>query len=99
MRGISPVVWIVVVIIVMLVVALVVLSIFGGGVTQVASFADASTVCIAQYTATCAATGVEPATWEAKTMRVGETLYACSELAGCTCDKPTRKATCAPTPK
>lgn len=86
MKGVSPIVWIIIVIIVMLVVALVVMSLFGGGVTQVGTFAEAKSICISHYTSTCMATGQPPATWSMPTVRVGTETVTCASQAACSCE-------------
>jgi len=63
---------IVVSVIVILVAALVVITIFGGGVQQVASIAQAESLCESQAMASCKATGQLPPTWYVPNMRYQE---------------------------
>jgi len=85
-KGITTVVWIVVVIIIMLVAVLVILSMFGGGITQVASLTEARNICIQQFTTNCMATGTAPPTWSMPTIRVGTEAVSCASQVTCSCE-------------
>ena len=86
MKAITSVVWIVIVVIVVLVAALVVLSMFGSGITQVATYTEARNVCIQQFTTNCMANGQAPPTWSMTTMSVGGEATSCANLVTCSCE-------------
>lgn len=88
MKAISEMMWIIVVVVVVIVAALVVLTIFAGGVRQVASISEAKSICAQWCASSCVATGHQPSNWNAKSFRIDSILKACSEsdVAGvCTC--------------
>jgi hypothetical protein len=100
MKALSTTILIVVTAIVILVAALVVLTIFGGGIGNVASLSKAESVCRAALETTCSSTGAMPATWYVPTMTVTEggktEMKACSGISGimnCICDANTKKVT------
>ena len=92
MRGLAPVLWLVIAIVVFLVAALVVLGVFGAGLAQVGSIAEATSICSAQYSGSCAAFNAEPSTWNTPTMRVNDIPSTCLSILSCSCTD--RKATC-----
>jgi len=84
MKAMSYTLVIVVSAVVLLVAALVVLTIFGGGVGQVSSIAQAESLCSTQGKTSCMTTGQLPPTWGAKTVKVGNELKSCEEISkGC----------------
>ena len=98
MKALSTTILIVVTAIVILIAALVVLTIFGGGIGNVATLAKAESLCRATLETTCSSTGAMPATWYVPTMSVTEggttTMKACSGITNCICDVNTKKVTC-----
>ncbi|MBM3303781.1 MAG: hypothetical protein FJY76_01690 [Candidatus Aenigmarchaeota archaeon] len=72
--------------IVILIAALVVITIFSGGITQVATLAQAKTICSTQYITMCQSTGQKPTTWDINNMNVAGDIKSCAEAApSCTC--------------
>jgi hypothetical protein len=67
--------------IVILITALVVITIFGSGISQVGSIAQANSVCRTQCEASCKATGSPPITWTAPTVKDADgNLKSCAEI-------------------
>lgn len=94
MRGLSTTLIIVISAVVILVAALVLLTIFGQGVSQVATLAQARTTCQTEGRASCSTTGVLPATWLVPTKNIENEGYRsckwvlkdmCKESETCTC--------------
>ena len=95
MKGLSTTLVIVISAVVILVAALVVLTIFGQGVGQVATLAQASSSCQTEGRASCSTTGILPTTWSVPTKNVENEGYksckwvlkdTCAESATCKCD-------------
>jgi hypothetical protein len=81
MKALSTTMIIVVTVIVILIAALIVLTIFGGGVSQVATLSEAKALCGTQGKSTCQMTGTLPPTWGLDTMSVKDAgSKSCSEL-------------------
>lgn len=79
-KGMSMTLTIIVAAVVILVTALVLLTIFGTGITPVASIAEAKAQCTFQAETLCKTTGTHPPTWNMKTMNVGGELKSCEEV-------------------
>jgi len=94
MKAMSYTLVIVVSAVVLLVAALVVLTIFGGGVGQVSSIAQAESLCSTQGKTSCMTTGQLPPTWGAKTVKVGDELKSCKEVSN-NCDSCSSCGFCA----
>lgn len=72
--------------IVILITALVVLTIFGGGMGQVGTLAQAETICKSQCESTCQATNRMPLTWNIATVRQGTEMKSCADIGvSCPC--------------
>jgi hypothetical protein len=92
MKGLSTTLVIVITAVVILVAALVILTIFGRGVGQVATLAEASSVCNTQGRTSCSTAGVLPITWGVPDKNVeGQGLISCSDVLKDTC---TSSCTC-----
>jgi len=89
MKALSTTMIIVVTIIVILIAALVILTIFGQGVTPIATLAEAKSLCISEATSTCATTGTLPITWTAPNKNVQGELMSCQRVMGIECEMPT----------
>jgi len=91
MKGLSQTIYLIVVAIVILIVALVLLTIFGGGIRQVASLTDARVQCGLEGSSSCAAIGSLPTTWNVVMWNVqseGKTM-SCAQIMEGVCDNPT----------
>ena len=89
MKGMSHTLVIVVSAIVILVAALVIITIFGSGVQQVASLAQAEAFCKTSAESSCKTTGMMPPTWNAPTVKYNDQLMACGSiesLKNCACN-------------
>ena len=86
MKGLSTTLIIVISAVVILVAALVVLTIFGQGVSQVATLAQAKSTCEAAGKASCSTTGALPPTWKAPTNNIQDQgMQSCMTVIGKTC--------------
>ncbi len=79
MKAVSQTLWIVITIVVIIVAALVVITVFSTGITQVTSLSEAESICSQWCASSCAAIGSEPINWNAKTIKVGDTMKSCSD--------------------
>ena len=85
MKGLSTSLVVVITAIVILVVALVVLTIFGVGVGQVGSIAEAETQCISIATSACKTAGDLPPNWDAIVFDTPDGPIKCNAVVqGCT---------------
>ncbi len=81
MKALSTTLIIVISAVVILVAALVVLTIFGQGVGQVATLAQAKSACQTEGRASCQTTGVLPLTWSVPTKNVqNEGYQSCKQV-------------------
>ena len=69
--------------IVILITALVVITIFGGGMGQVGSVADAEAQCRSSGTIACRSTGGLPVTWRVPSMKTEKGTESCEDVTGC----------------
>ncbi len=89
MKGMSHTLVIVVSAIVILVAALVIITIFGSGVQQVASLAQAEAICRASAESSCKSANTMPPTWYAPTVKYNDKLIACGNIESlkkCRCE-------------
>ncbi len=98
MKALSTTLIIVISAVVILVAALVVLTIFGQGVGQVATLAQARTICQTYASQSCQSTGAMPLTWDVPNVNVAGKLASCRDAFSdadqyCKCDNGDVKCT------
>ena len=90
LKGMTMTLTIIVAAVVILVTALVILTIFGSGIANVSSLAEAKVHCQTVGQASCSITGSVPPTWMANTVKQGNVMKSCSEI--CTASTCTEDA-------
>jgi hypothetical protein len=85
MKALSTTLIIVISAVVILVAALVVLTIFGQGTGQIATLAQAKTICQSSGSTTCAQSGVLPLTWGLPDKNVAGTMMTCQKIMDVEC--------------
>ena len=82
MKGVAQSLWVVVTAVVVLIVALVILTMFGGGITNVATLAQAQSVCKNSFGSMCYKNAPEPSMYSQDTLIVNNVKQSCATACG-----------------
>ncbi|MFH1444955.1 MAG: hypothetical protein ABIF08_00555 [Nanoarchaeota archaeon] len=82
MKGLSQTLYLIVAAIIILIVALVLLTMFGGTMQHVGSFAQAKSICEQEASFTCKTTGTLPSSWSIITLDVAGEQVSCATIPG-----------------